>query len=335
MLQNCKLFRRTLYEVEGGNCYENLTNFVTLNFPPRGEILERLFPPKGGTAICTVFRAVLSSEPSSGTDAADAEHDSGTTRRRKERTMKPTTTTTTATATATTAPAKQEKPTTDAFTFTATSMSVLGRTYDAGYSCDRNRHVYVFTSLCDVPLRLHFAPKTPGYDAAYKAAKAAKAAPIMPDPLAAKQPEAVKAPAKQEKPAAKPAAKQPEAPAKQEKPVTKPAAKQPKAPAKQEKPAAKPAAKQPEATKAPAKQEKPLVASGNALTGKGWSIVFDDETQRTRVMFAKQPTAAQKKAVTDAGFYWSAAMGSYNKRLTNKARRAAMALADTLKALTK
>lgn len=222
---------------------------------------------------------------------------------------------------------------TTAYTFGADTMTVLGRTYDARYSCTPKGHVYVFTSLPiaegdaaqAVPVRLHFAPEMPMYAAAYKAAKAAKVAPLNPhDPTAPKEPSAdaaPKAPAKQEKPAkAQPKAAKP-APKAQPK-AEKPAA---KAPAK---PAAKPAAKQPEA--------EALTAAnyvGKCIVGDGWKIAFDADAQRTRVTFAKQATLAQKQAVDDAGFYWSAAMGSFNKKLTTKAFRAAMALADTLKAL--
>ncbi len=198
------------------------------------------------------------------------------------------------------------------YTFAADSMTVHGRTYEARYSCTPTGHVYVFTSLPlsegqIIPVRLHFAPEMPMYDAALKAAKAAKAAPVNPhDPTLTK---------------AQPAA----APAAQDKPAP---AKQPKA----EKPAAK--AEKPAAAKQP-KSEPLTVANyvGKTVVGDGWKIAFDATAQRTRVTFAKDPTPAQKQAIDAAGFYWSAAMGSFNKKLTAKAFRAAMALADTLQAL--
>ncbi len=237
---------------------------------------------------------------------------------------------------------------TTAYTFGVDTMTVLGRTYDARYSCTPKGHVYVFTSLPiaegdaaqAVPVRLHFAPDMPMYAAAYKAAKAAKVAPLNPhDPTAPKEPSAdaaPKAPAKQEKPAAEAA---PKAPAKQEKPAKaqpKAAKPAPKAQPKAEKPAAKAPAKP--AAKPAAKQPKAeaLTAAnyvGKCIVGDGWKIAFDADAQRTRVTFAKQASLAQKQAVDAAGFYWSAAMGSFNKKLTTKAFRAAMALADTLKAL--
>ena len=72
---------------------------------------------------------------------------------------------------------------------------------------------------------------------------------------------------------------------------------------------------------------------GTTITGKGWSIAFDEAAQRTRVIFAAAPSAKQKAAIDAAGFYWSATTKSWNKKLTRKAYRAAMALAETLNAL--
>lgn len=69
---------------------------------------------------------------------------------------------------------------------------------------------------------------------------------------------------------------------------------------------------------------------GSTLSGNGWKIAFDAEAERTRVIFDGKPSAAQHAAVTEAGFYWSAQLGSFNKKLTCKAYRAAQALAVTL-----
>ena len=113
-----------------------------------------------------------------------------------------------------------------------------------------------------------------------------------------------------------------------------PEAEQPKAaaPAKQDKPA--PKAEQPKAAE-PAKQaaqvEKPWI--GTAIEGKGWRIAFDEQAQRTRLIFDEQPTDAQKAAIDAAGFFWSAQLQSWNKKLTCKAHRAALELAETLKAI--
>ena len=86
-------------------------------------------------------------------------------------------------------------------------------------------------------------------------------------------------------------------------------------------------------------QDKPAAAPtdkpriGTAITGKGWNIAFDQQTGRTRVLFQAQPTDAQKAAIENAGFYWSAQLNSWNKKLTCKAYRAAQALAVALNAL--
>jgi len=68
---------------------------------------------------------------------------------------------------------------------------------------------------------------------------------------------------------------------------------------------------------------------GETITGGNWKILFDPETQRTRV-FLENGSEKQKNAITAAGFWWSGAMNSYNKKLTFKAYRAAKALAETL-----
>lgn len=72
---------------------------------------------------------------------------------------------------------------------------------------------------------------------------------------------------------------------------------------------------------------------GETITGNGWKILFDGETDRTRVMFDTEPTDAALAAVEDAGFYYSQNMNSYNKKLTKKAHRAALTLADRLREL--
>lgn len=108
---------------------------------------------------------------------------------------------------------------------------------------------------------------------------------------------------------------------------------QPKA---ESKPAAEPA--KPVESKPAAEPAKPVdVASkswiGTTVEGKGWRIVFDESTQRTRVIFDGEPSAKQKAAIDAAGFYWSNTTKSWNKKLTCKAYRAAMALHETLNAL--
>ena len=86
-------------------------------------------------------------------------------------------------------------------------------------------------------------------------------------------------------------------------------------------------------------QDKPAAAPtdkpwiGTTITGKGWNIAFDQQAGRTRVLFQAQPTDAQKAAIENAGFYWSAQLNSWNKKLTCKAYRAAQARAVALNAL--
>ena len=237
---------------------------------------------------------------------------------------------------------------TNAWKFTATTAALDKHTFDATYSVARSGDVYVFASIGDTPVRIHIGKGMPTYHEALEAAMAAKNAAKQPATQAeskpVEQPKPAEQPAKQAgaKPEAKPApaAKQPKAakPAKQAAPAQdKPAkaAKQPKpAAAKPPVEPAKPAAKQPKAAK-PAKQAAPADKAwiGTTLTGKGWRIAFDEATQRTRVSFDADPSAKQKSAVEAAGFYFSAQLKSWNKKLTCKAYRAALALADTLNAL--
>ena len=72
---------------------------------------------------------------------------------------------------------------------------------------------------------------------------------------------------------------------------------------------------------------------GESITGNGWKILFDGETSRTRIIFESKPTDAARAALDKAGFFFSAAMNSWNKKLTFKAYRAAQALAGELSAL--
>ena len=83
----------------------------------------------------------------------------------------------------------------------------------------------------------------------------------------------------------------------------------------------------------PAKQAAPTNWVGSRIDGKGWYVVFDDAAKRTRFVFAQKPTDAQAAAIAAAGFYFSANMQSYNKHLTLKAYKAAMALVATLNGL--
>ena len=247
---------------------------------------------------------------------------------------------TTANTTATTAPkataTKRPKavpvnPDNAGWRFAPTTITLDGFTFACSYSVSRKSgDVYAFAKIGGTSCRIHIGTGNPLYHAAFEAAMAP----------AAKQPKA-------ETETAAPAAKQPKAEAKSAAPVK--AAKQPKAKAETDAPAAKQpkveakpvapvkAAKQPEATpKAePAKQVEPAGKDwiGTTITGKGWAITFDQATQRTRVSFTGTPSAKQKAAVESAGFYFSAALKTWNKKLTCKAYRAAKELAATLTAL--
>lgn len=69
------------------------------------------------------------------------------------------------------------------------------------------------------------------------------------------------------------------------------------------------------------------------IQGNGWHILFDGTTSRTRVIFDGEPSEKVKKAVSEAGFYYSSVMDSWNKKLTFKAYRAAGELAKKLNKL--
>jgi len=255
----------------------------------------------------------------------------------------------TANTTAKAAKAANTTVTVDAgWKFTPDSATVLGQRFAASYSVAKSGDVYAYVTVDDMGIRLHIAKDTPLYHDAFDAAMTAKTAAKQPAKQAEAKAETKPAqPAKQAAKAATPA-KAAKQPAKAEaKPAAK-AAKQPakpaapakaaKQPAKAEaKPAAK-AAKQPAKPATPAKAAKQPDAAdkawiGTEITGKGWRIVFDDATQRTRVSFTGKPSAKQKAAVEAAGFYFSASLKTWNKKLTCKAYRAALALRDTLTAL--
>ena len=184
------------------------------------------------------------------------------------------------------------------WTFTPASVCVNGRELPAEYSLARTGDVYVFAKQGAMPVRMHVGVDMPMYADCLAAAKAPKAAkPAAPAPAPAKA---------QDKPAPV-----------QDAPKPAPVQDAPK-PAPVQDMQAAPAAK-------------PWV--GTTIEGKGWRIAFDQVAQRTRVVFDGAPTDAQKAAVLGAGFFWSTAMGSYNKHLTTKAFRAAQALAAALNAL--
>ena len=196
---------------------------------------------------------------------------------------------------------------TNIWAFAPNTFTVNGHTFPASYSLARGGDVYVFTALRaaadapEMPVRIHIGADMPMHADAVTAAQAAKDKP---------------APTQD-----KPAPAQEAAPAK---PSRKPAQAKPSKPAPaQDKPAP--------AQDKPAPADKPWI--GTTITGKGWNIAFDAKAGRTRVLFQAAPTDAQKAAIESAGFYWSAQLKSWNKKLTCKAYRAAQALAATLNAL--
>ena len=65
-------------------------------------------------------------------------------------------------------------------------------------------------------------------------------------------------------------------------------------------------------------------------SGNGWRFVLDATLDRTRLIFDREPSAEAAQAIEAARFFWSPTTHSYHKRLTRKAQRAALALADEL-----
>ena len=186
------------------------------------------------------------------------------------------------------------------FTFTPSSVTVKGKTFPAEYSVTPSGSVFVFVQQDGKPekTRIRFNPDHPEYTAALAAARN--------EQPAAERPEIISPAAVEETPAA-PAAEP--APAADPAPVVKADGK---------------------ATRGPV-PEKTFI--GESIKGKGWKILFDGETSRTRIIFESKPTDAARAALEKAGFFFSAGMNSWNKKLTFKAYRAAQALAGELSAL--
>lgn len=233
------------------------------------------------------------------------------------------------------------------WTFAPDALTVNGRTFPASYSLARTGDVYVFATVkadadaAEMPVRLHISATMPMHADAVAAAEAARAASKASKPAEAPAPVQEVAPVVeaapvqetpapvQDAPADKPApAKKPRKPRKASKPAEAPAPVQEVAPAQEAAPAP--------VQDAPAPvQDAPAGKAwiGTAIQGKGWSIAFDAAAGRTRVQVEGTPTDAQRSAIEQAGFYWSAQLNSWNKKLTCKAYRAAQALASTLNAL--
>lgn len=227
--------------------------------------------------------------------------------------------------------------TANTWNFAPNSVTVNGQTFPASYSLARGGDVYVFTALRaaadapEMPVRVHISADMPMHAEAVAAAQAAKDKPSAQD-----KPAPVQAtPAPVDKPAPVQAAPAPvDKPAPAKRSHKSKGIRRPDVPAQpvQDKPSApvkKPAPVQDKPAAAPT--DKPWI--GTTITGKGWNIAFDQQAGRTRVLFQAQPTDAQKAAIENAGFYWSAQLNSWNKKLTCKAYRAAQALAVALNAL--
>lgn len=188
------------------------------------------------------------------------------------------------------------------FTFTADSFTCNGKTYPARYEAADGGAVFVYTAAEDTAgkeIRIRFDESHPDFKA-LQAVLNPEASPAEDAPQPAEETEAEDAPQPVEETAAPV-----EAPAADPQPV--------------------------EAAQPRQIPEKTFI--GESITGKGWKIFFDGHAARTRVIFENTPTDAARAAVEKAGFYFSAAMDSWNKKLTFKAYRAAQALAGELSAL--
>lgn len=205
------------------------------------------------------------------------------------------------------------------FTFTAETITCKGKTFPAEYSISPAGAVTVFVKMDESSAekkRVRFNLDHPAYAAAHAAAleqreKAAAARRAEHEKPAAPAPVETPAPVADPAPAAETA--RPETISTDETPAARPD----RAPL--DKPARGPV------------PEKTFI--GQAITGNGWKILFDGETARTRIIFESNPTDAARAALDKAGFFFSAGMNSWNKKLTFKAYRAAQALAAELTAL--
>ena len=177
------------------------------------------------------------------------------------------------------------------FDFTASTMTCKGKTFPARYSITPKGTVFVFVQAAQGAEKTRIRFTPDSAD--YDAARAAALAARA---SAAAEVEPLTAEAADERPETVPAAE------------TEPA-------------------RNPKTARGPI-PEKPWI--GDSIQGHGWKILFDGKTSRTRVIFDEQPTAAARCAVEAAGFYFSFAMQSWNKKLTFRAYRAAQVLSGQL-----
>lgn len=67
-----------------------------------------------------------------------------------------------------------------------------------------------------------------------------------------------------------------------------------------------------------------------SICGERFQIIFDGSANRTRVIIPEEYRSIARDALQKAGFYWSSTMGSFNKKLTFRAYRAAVSIAAEL-----
>lgn len=257
---------------------------------------------------------------------------------------------------------------TTAYTFAPDAITCKGKTFPVEYAIQPSGTVTAFVQLEDRRVRVRFDEGAAEYAPARAAAEAARAAwtAARAEKAEKKEEAPAAAPERAETiPAKKPRAKKPAAakkPAKQERPETISPAEEDYTimskdgvviaqcshskeicdkltAAKQEErretiptPEVLPVtpAADPKAARA-ASPEKTF--AGTEITGNGWKILFDADQQRTRIIFAADPTDAAKKVLDAAGFFYSGRMQSWNKKLTFRAYRAAQFVAQELTAI--
>ena len=69
------------------------------------------------------------------------------------------------------------------------------------------------------------------------------------------------------------------------------------------------------------------------IIGKTWRIEFNGPANRVQIVFAKFPCESARKAVKASSFYWCPTLHCWQRKITNKARRAAEDVARELTAM--
>ena len=223
------------------------------------------------------------------------------------------------------------------YTFTAHTLTACGpnfpegKTFPARYelqdSADMKRGqlapvVHVFATVDEKTVKIDVPADDAYYYDALKAAQEAAAEQEQPDEQPAPE-------AEQEQPAPEAEQEQPD-----ETPDDHSQDEQPAPEAEQEQPDEQPAQAEQEQPAPDPKQahgpipEKTFV--GTSIKGARFEILFDGEAQRTRVIIPAEYRDAARATVEKAGFYYSAPLDSWNKKLTFRAYRAAVALAAEL-----